>query len=408
MAGSIFPYPGVCMLGNIYTDQRCPICGGKFVDMGPKYGFRCPSHKDVYPNRVRAAIDGHFKRFSGPGCYDQAQQWLAGIRAKIGDPITHGQYDPRDYDRKKPLSFSVLSNQFLNKKAKAVSKSQLRNLTNYLKHAKEAWGDCNIKDIGYAEIEDFLDSLDVSSKTRANYRSGIHSFFTWACKRYSKGAHKIEMPDFPEGSFELGYRKITDKVTQIKVFEQIKEDRAKEPRIWLAIKWLITYASLRPDDIRRIREENIDRRTGRIIIERPTKRKKSRQIMLIPEDLEFLNTLARGLPHMPLFRHDWDKAIQTKAGDPLGMNILNKVWKTACKKLGIEGVTLYAGTRHTTVTALQEHISPDQIKQFTQHETNQAFERYLFPDQVKQIEMATLSSPTPKRSNVIKIKKPRE
>jgi hypothetical protein len=38
---------------------------------------------------------------------------------------------------------------------------------------------------------------------------------------------------------------------------------------------------------------------------------------------------------------------------------------------------LYGGTRHSTATALSEHLTPEQIKTGTLHKTNQAFERYF-------------------------------
>jgi hypothetical protein len=45
--------------------------------------------------------------------------------------------------------------------------------------------------------------------------------------------------------------------------------------------------------------------------------------------------------------------------------------------LGVKGVDLYGGTRHSTVTALGEKLSPEQIKAGTLHSTNKAFERYF-------------------------------
>jgi len=55
---------------------------------------------------------------------------------------------------------------------------------------------------------------------------------------------------------------------------------------------------------------------------------------------------------------------------------LYKYWKIACSALNIEGVDLYGGTRHSTVTALSEHCSPEEVKGATGH-TSKAFERYF-------------------------------
>ncbi len=58
-----------------------------------------------------------------------------------------------------------------------------------------------------------------------------------------------------------------------------------------------------------------------------------------------------------LFIHDW--------------------WVKACLNLGITGVDLYGGTRHSSAKALRNEYSPEQIKKATMHSTNKAFERYF-------------------------------
>lgn len=68
-----------------------------------------------------------------------------------------------------------------------------------------------------------------------------------------------------------------------------------------------------------------------------------------------------------------------RAGQPFGEKYLYKWWKRACENLGIEGVDLYGGTRHSSATALRTVCSPEQIKIATMHSTNKAFERYFQP-----------------------------
>jgi hypothetical protein len=52
----------------------------------------------------------------------------------------------------------------------------------------------------------------------------------------------------------------------------------------------------------------------------------------------------------------------------------------ACKNLGIKGIDLYGGTKHSTATALGEFLTPEQIKRGgTGSATNKAFERYFQP-----------------------------
>lgn len=52
----------------------------------------------------------------------------------------------------------------------------------------------------------------------------------------------------------------------------------------------------------------------------------------------------------------------------------------ACTNLGIEGVDLYGGTRHSSVRALRRYRSPEEIKRAAMSETNKAFERYMGKD----------------------------
>jgi hypothetical protein len=63
---------------------------------------------------------------------------------------------------------------------------------------------------------------------------------------------------------------------------------------------------------------------------------------------------------------------------PFGIHYFHKWWVKACANLGIEGVDLYGGTRHSSVRALiAEQYTPEQVKQAAMSETNKAFERYM-------------------------------
>jgi hypothetical protein len=50
--------------------------------------------------------------------------------------------------------------------------------------ASEFFGQLDLKEIGNAEIEDFiLSQKDVSDKTRQNRKANLHAFFVWLVKR---------------------------------------------------------------------------------------------------------------------------------------------------------------------------------------------------------------------------------
>jgi hypothetical protein len=67
-------------------------------------------------------------------------------------------------------------------------------------------------------------------------------------------------------------------------------------------------------------------------------------------------------PDMPFFRHIRGNGA-ARPGQQFGHDLLYKWWKRACAGLGIEGVDLYGGTRHSTVIYLREKgFSPEEVK----------------------------------------------
>jgi integrase len=240
--------------------------------------------------------------------------------------------------------------------------------------AIKTYQDTNIKLIGYAEIEDFLYSQDVSDKTKANIRSCLHDFFTWLRKRRVITLQQV--PEFPDISYELGYRNIIEIDTQQAIISEIRRLTWDiDPKIYIGVKWLSIYIALRPGELIGIQEKHINR--DGIIIVPHTKDKKPKVIYLLDDDIDLLNSVPRGLPDLYFFRHP--KGISgCKAGQKFGNRYLYKWWIKACKNLGVGGVDLYGGTRHSTASALSSVLTPDEIKiHGTQHSTNKAFERYF-------------------------------
>ncbi len=355
------------MRGRIYSDQRCQICGGNFVHDDRRRGLFCPDHPDQQATgRFRVHFGrGTKKRFA---IYREAERFLDGLRWEVDQ----GTYDPRDYRVNHPLGFETQARKWLELKKKEVKPKSYANLRNYIEKAIGVWDQKNVKAIGFGEIEDFLHSQKASDKTKSNMKSGLHSFFAWVKRR-----EKIPMPEFPEVSFELGWRKIIDKETQQAIIDEIhKMSFDINPKIWLGIKWLSTYISIRPGELLRLKEGEVDVKLGYFIIPHP-KEKRPKLVPIIDDDLEILAQMPRGLPNLHFFRHAGGIK-GAKAGEVFGDKYLYKWWKRACRTIGVDGVDLYGGTRHSTTTALKKIFSPEEIRNYgTLHTTNKAFDRYL-------------------------------
>jgi hypothetical protein len=114
-----------------------------------------------------------------------------------------------------------------------------------------------------------------------------------------------------------------------------------------------------------MRERDVDAKAGLFFVLH-TKEGKEKLVPMLDEDKELVKSLPIGFPDLPFFRHA-PGVSGCKAGQPFGEKYLYKWWKRACDNLGINGVDLYGGTRHSTATALREFLSPEQIKAGTMH-----------------------------------------
>jgi hypothetical protein len=82
-----------------------------------------------------------------------------------------------------------------------------------------------------------------------------------------------------------------------------------------------------------------------------------------------------------------------------------KRWVEACKNLGVEGLDLYAGTRHTSITEIARRRGEVAAIKTSGHQTNKAFERYCRVQDRTALEMAKLREETMHGGEVIDFKK---
>jgi integrase len=351
------------MKGGIYSEQKCPICAQTLKDDGRKK-VCCPLHPDQVSTNLRVHFGKVKRRFKS---YEQAYRFLTGLRYKTDEH----SFDERDYSSEKPLAFMTLASKWLDVKRETVKPSSYRNLHNYMMKACDAWGNTNIKDIGYGEVEDFLLAQGklLSTKTVANMKSGLHDFFQWLIRREVI----IQAPSFPSVKVQLAYRKVVGKDTQSAILDEVA--RIAPFKVWLGIKWLCTYISIRPGELIQIREQDVDTENRYIYIHH-SKTGETKPVPILDEDIDLFRQIKPSFPRSYFFRHEIGKG-GVKKGQKYGEKFFYKWWKRACGNLGIEAVDLYGGTRHSSAVALRKHFSPEQIKQGTMHQTNKAFERYF-------------------------------
>ncbi len=89
---------------------------------------------------------------------------------------------------------------------------------------------------------------------------------------------------------------------------------------------------------------------------------------------------------------------QEVPGHPaFGKHLPWATWKKACPNLGIKGVDLHGGTRHSSAQGLRPRLTPEAIKRLMGTHTNKAFERY-FVCSVEELRAGYAMTRTPEKS----------
>lgn len=351
------------MQGGIY----CGRCGRRIKD----HEESCPDHPGA---RFRTRVGGVPKRFRTK---EQAERFLTFGRYMIDEE----QWDPRDYREGNPIEVRQLVKEWLAIKSEEVGAHTLRTYDRWLTLAIQAWGPkTNIKALGFRDIQKFILSYPASDKTRANICAGMHAFFAWTWKAYGRDQLRgWPMPEFPEVKFSLAFKNTLSKEEQQSVLDEIhRQTWHLNKKIWLGIFLLATYPMIRPKELLGVSEEDLLLEQGYIRI-RDAKGGDPKVVPILEEDVELIRGIRdegpRGLPALPFFRDSLGR-MGIPQGMPFGRDYLYRWWKRACASLRIEGVGLYAGTKHSTVQALDAYFGKEEIKDSTGHKTNKAFERY--------------------------------
>ena len=373
------------MKGSIYTRQKCFLCQNKGKKGVLKYiegrgVLQCPDHPETVWTGFCEVRFGrkHSKRFKS---VHAAERHLNHIRVQTD----RGEFDQREWAKEQPLSFLTLREKFVEfKKVQVITAKQVRHIENVLTRAGEKWDFLQIKDIKESEIDDFFIKIqDLSSKTLSNYKAVLHDFWSWVVRRERRNL-KIEMPIFPDIHYKLGWRTIVSMEDQAQILDEIWNISSSEnPRIWLGIKLLSLFPKVRPGEMRNVKEGHINLTDGWIFYPDPKEGDKGKFIHLSPDDCRMISDIRTmvppALPDTFFFRHLKSKK-GIKAGKQFGPKYFKIWWDKACKNVGIKGVDLYGGTKHSTVTALGQVMTPEQIQRGATGHASDAFKRYMLPD----------------------------
>ncbi len=227
----------------------------------------------------------------------------------------------------------------------------------------------DIRDIKAAHILDFYLSLqkrNLSKKTIWNILAELKAFLNFARKR-----EDIEhVPVFPEVKVEDKPIVWLNQDQQRRILEHIPKEHKP---IFI---FMFTYGC-RPGEARALCWDAVDFENELIYIKRTFSHKK-----LVEQPKEGKWKVFPMLPHIrkileDLYRRKKSMFVFSWRYDHYGERALPRIWKKACERTGIEGVSLYAGVRHSfAMQRLREGFSYEEVGACLGHSDVRTTRRY--------------------------------
>ena len=288
-----------------------------------------------------------------------------------GDIIRGNKYDPRDWTSDEPLAFDTKSEEWLNSRKNEVR--AFNNLDNDICKARIFFGKKNIRHIRYNELNTFYHSLPetLKAKTKRNIFATLKSFWQSIVDEEADRDNPITMPKFPKIPYEKpDMPKILSPEDQAKVLGKLAQQ--KPHKIYIGALWCITYG-LRWEELRQVKGNDFD--NGYMTVwdwkQKHYKRKK-----LLKEDWDMVK-------EDKLFGNDY--FFRYKNGVQYGKDFLYERIRKVLKELSFYGVKAYTVIRHSTITALSEFYTPEEIqKLFSLHLSNSIWHYLKYDDNKKQ------------------------
>ncbi len=326
------------MVIKIRTLEKCVKCGNRFVMTGR--GLVCPTHPRSKPNNYFLDWFYNSERFKLYG-FDSFKT-ATKKASSIDEEITEHKFKPENYKGQKAkinkkFSFDIRYDSWLKIKKLSVKPAYYRKLRQYNKEFVSFFGCEDIRTIGNDRISSYHESLlgKVSSKTQYNKLGILRAFFQSLFDR--EAIHT--MPKFPKIKFIKNDPVWITEEQQTEILKVI-------PKQHHAIFKFLFWSGCRHGEARALHWKDIDYEKGIITI----KHNFSDKMLTTPKDGE-----ERKIP----LTEPLKKLLQKQLRDlrsPFVFNLdgkyyyegcIGKVWRKACKKIGLAGVRSYDASRHS-------------------------------------------------------------
>jgi integrase len=152
--------------------------------------------------------------------------------------------------RKRSVSVNQLVDEFIaNRRAKGKSEIYIRDLTTRLRRFKALMGDRIIAEITSADVDHWIQSLNVGPQTQNNFRAVLSAMWTFAVRRGYASANVIQLVDKTSV--------VRDHIPTFSV-EQLISLLVAAPPAFLPVLVIGAFGGLRPEEINKLRWEDLD------------------------------------------------------------------------------------------------------------------------------------------------------
>ncbi len=388
------------MIGNIYTKERCPICGSKFRALtatgkpkGNRYGLVCPDHPEVRPKRYYIELSRKQKKekiySDSHGQTLTSWEQAYNTQREIDGLVRSSQYQSWRYKQRTALTETIpcLLERFMEEHEHAPSTE--RSFRGHILEAADFFADTPVQQVG-GLIEDLIRHLKrkhgmigakvlgtVSSfarrqqETQGRQETGAGQ----AGKKPQKWKDATLAHCLADFSVFLGYcsKKLgfpRPAIPRIKIQRSERPewiDSSDQERITLAladhpiIEYVSTYGH-RPCMARALMVGDVDvdrmviavnrrRFSADTLVEGPAKNGEIGELPILQEEFPrlavyILNRVRAAKPEQFLF-------LNPRTGGPYSEKSIGKLWARARKELSIKrSVRLYDVTRHSVASIL--------------------------------------------------------
>jgi len=232
------------------------------------------------------------------------------------------------------------------------------------------WEEKSLADISRASVEEWslwlATDRNLSPKSRRNVLAGFHSFLSWVAEDVQPG---WEPPRFTWPELDERQPTVLSQELQRKVLNAIPEPRRG---IFLAMAACL----IRPSEARALRKRDWTVQGNELRVSRAAKDRatrgvvrglKSRNVKTVPiVDNDLTAWLLQRVGTEAILADPDGPLFENPAGHEEGWwseTAMRRVWANACKRVGVTGVGLYEGTKHSTATRLKALGADDRVLQ---------------------------------------------